>query len=112
MQAGKLRHRVEIQDYTETQDTTTGAMTKTWVTVAEVWASIEPLSAKEFMAAQSEQSKIVLRVTIRYRDDIQPNMRLYHAATGRTLEIRGVLPDKDSGLEYITLPCSKLEDVG
>ena len=112
MEAGKLRHRIEIQDYTETQDLVTGAVTKTWGTIATVWASIEPLSVKEFIAAQSEQSKVSLRVTIRYRSDMQPNMRLYHTATGRTFEIEGVLADKNSGLEYLTLPCSELEDVG
>ena len=111
MQAGKLRHRVDIQDYTETQDTTTGEMVKTWGTLAVVWAAIEPLSAKEFIASQAEQSKVSLRVTIRYRDDIKPNMRLYHAAKDQTLKIEGVLSDKDSGLEYITLPCSVIEDV-
>ena len=112
MRAGDLRHRVDILNYTETQDTTTGELVKSWGTLATVWAAIAPLSAKEFIAAQSTQSKILLRVTIRYRDDIKPNMRLYYAAKDKTFEIEGILSDKDSGLEYLTLPCSVVEDVG
>ena len=112
MKAGKLRHRIEIQDYTETQDSDTGEMVKSWGTLAVVWGAIEPLSAKEFSAAQAEQSKVSLRVTIRYRDGIKPNMRLYHEAKDKTFLIEGVLADKDSGLEYLTLPCSVIEDVG
>jgi len=34
-------------------------------------------------------------------------MRLYHAAKDQYYNIEGVLSDKDSGLEYITLPCSE-----
>ena len=108
--AGKLRHRVTIQSYTETQDTTTGAITKVWNTFATVWASIEPLSAKEFIAAQAEQSKISLRITIRYLKNLEPKMRIYHAAKDKYYDIEGILSDKDSGLEYLTLPCSELND--
>ena len=111
MNAGDLRHRVEIQSYTETQDTTTGAMTQTWGIFATLWAAIEPLSAKEFMAAQSEQSKISLRITVRYMDGIEPNMRVYHEAKDKYYNIEGVLSDKKSGLEYLTLPCSELDNV-
>ena len=110
LQAGRLRHRIEIEDYTETQDTTTGAMTRTWGTFATVWASIEPMSVKEFVASQVEQSKVSLRILIRYLDGVKPEMRIYHSATGRYYQIEGILTDKQSGLEYMTLPCSILEN--
>lgn len=107
LSAGKLRHRVQIQYPIETQDQNTGAIQVSWAVLASVWASIEPLSAREFVAAQSEDSKVTTRITIRYRSDINSAMRLYHPAKGLLYNIEGVLSDKDSGLEYLTLPCSE-----
>lgn len=106
IQAGKLRHRVVIQSPVETQDQNDGSVIVQWEDIATVWASIEPLSAKEFIAAQSETSQITTRITVRYRSDITAKMRLYHASKDMYYNIEGVLADKDSGLEYLTLPCS------
>lgn len=105
--AGKLRHRVTIQKPVETQDDESGAVDVVWHDVATVWAAIEPLSAREFIAAQAEDSRISARVTIRYRQDVTAKMRLFHAAKGVYYDIHGVLADKDSGLEYLTLPVSE-----
>lgn len=107
LKAGKLRHRVVIQRPVETQNSTTGATTVTWQDVATVWAAIEPLSAREFIAAQAENSKVSTRITVRYRADLTHEMRLYHAAKDKIYNIEGVLSDKESGLEYLTLPCSE-----
>lgn len=107
MHAGRLRHRVVIQRQQETQSQNDGSVTVVWQDVATVWSSIEPLSAKEFIAAQQEHSKVSARITIRYRPDVTAKMRLYHAAKDMYYNIEGVLSDKDSGLEYLTIPCSE-----
>lgn len=107
LQAGKLRHRVVIQYPVETQNQDTGAIDIVWTNLATVWASIEPLSAREFIAAQSEASRITTRIIIRYRSDVNSKMRLYHSFKGQYYDIHGVLSDKNSGLEYLTLPCSE-----
>lgn len=57
MQAGKLRHRVTIQEPVIVQNPETGAVNKTWRDVATVWAEVSPLSAREFIAAQASQGK-------------------------------------------------------
>jgi SPP1 family predicted phage head-tail adaptor len=109
IEAGRLRHRVKIQRRVDEQNETTGEMSVTWQNVAPVWAAIEPLSAREFIQSQSTQAQIVARVVIRYRDGIDASMRLVHSRTGRPdviYNIHGVLPDLDSGLDYLTLPCS------
>lgn len=107
MQAGKLRHRVVIQEPIEVQDDDTGAIEVTWTPIDTVWAAIEPLSAREFITSAAETSKVVARVSIRYRSDVTAKMRLYHAAKDLYYNIEGVLSDKESGLEYITLPVSE-----
>jgi len=105
MRAGKLRHKVTIQAPGLTQDPVTGEMLPGWTDLASVWASIEPLSARDFIAAQANQSEITARIVIRYREGILPTMRILHR--GKVYAIQGALPDAHSGLEYITLPVSE-----
>ncbi|WP_200791826.1 phage head closure protein, partial [Klebsiella pneumoniae] len=55
MQAGKLRHRITLQEPVKEQNPTTGAVINTWCDVATLWAEVAPLSAREFIAAQASQ---------------------------------------------------------
>lgn len=112
LEAGKLRHRIAIQSRTESRDGTTGALTMTWATISNgtVWAAIEPLSTREFVAAGAVQSKVVARIIIRYRSDVLPTMRAVHGS--KTYNIEGALPDKDSGREYLTLAVSEGVNLG
>lgn len=107
LNAGRLRHRVVIQSPVSTQDQDTGEAIITWSNLDTVWAEIAPISAREFVASDREDSKVTTRITIRYRDDIDASMRLYHASKDFYYNIEGVLSDKESGLEYLTLPCSE-----
>jgi SPP1 family predicted phage head-tail adaptor len=92
------------------QDNATGEVVREWVLVAEVSAAIEPLSAREFIASQSQQSRITARIVIRHRDGMHAAMRLVHilrgGARGTIYQPEGWLADKDSGLSYLTAPCS------
>lgn len=101
LNAGLLRHWVDIEEPVDVQDSD-GAISRTWVLFRRVPASIEPLSAREFIAAQSVQSKVVARVVIRALNGINARMRIHYA--GKLYNIEGVLADKDSGLDYMTLP--------
>jgi len=106
LKSGTLRHRCTLQRKQQTQNPQTGAMVTTWVTEATVWAAVEPLSAREFVAAQAVQANVSVRITVRYRPGITSAMRLLH--DGKVYGITGVLADKDSGREYLTLPCAEL----
>lgn len=105
MQAGKLRHRVALQQPVKTQNPETGSVTNGWEKVAELWAEVVPSSAREFVAAMAVQSQITTRITIRYRDGISGKNRIVYR--GKIYNIEGVLPDPVSGREYLTLPCSE-----
>ncbi len=101
--AGDLRHRVLIQHQVTTRDED-GVQITSWVDVATVWASVEPLSAREFIQSGQTQAAVTARITIRYRAGLMPTMRIVHR--GQVFNIAGLLPDKASGLEYITIPVS------
>lgn len=102
--AGKLQHRIVIEEQEASQDSN-GDTVKEWTTFATVWAAIEPLSARDFISAQSVQSEVTARITIRALEGLKPRMRIVHR--GKYYNIEGVLPDKASGLEYFTLPVSE-----
>ena len=102
MRAGDLRHRIVIQHHVEQQDSATGEVTTEWEAYATVWAAVSPLSARDLIAAQASQSEASGRITIRYRPGVLPTMRILHR--GQIFTIIGQpLPDKASGLEYLTL---------
>ncbi|WP_303748413.1 phage head closure protein [Stenotrophomonas pigmentata] len=101
--AGRLRHRVLIQQQVTIRDDD-GVQTTNWVDVATVWASVEPLSAREFIQSGQTQVAVTARITIRYRAGLQASMRILHR--GQVYNIAGLLSDKVSGLEYITIPVS------
>lgn len=106
MEAGKLRHRVTIQKPTLTQDTTTGEVTTAWTDLhSSIPAAVEPLSVKEYLQSRTDQSETSVRVVIRHRDGLTPDMRILHR--GKIYNPQGFLADKVSGLEYLTIPCSE-----
>lgn len=102
--SGKLRHRIELQEFVE-HINSFGERERYWSHVSDVWAAVEPLSAKEFIAAQQTQSQVTARITIRYRPDVKAAMRIVHR--GKFYNIEGVLADPTSGYEYLTMPCSE-----
>lgn len=107
MEAGKLRHRVEIQHKISSRDPVTGDfLDPAWVKFAGVWAAVEDLSARDMIAAKADQSQVTGRMVIRYRAGVLPTMRVIHR--GEVYSIEGPpLADRKSGLEYLTLLVSK-----
>lgn len=105
MSAGRLRHRITIEQPVQAQDPVTGALATTWATVATVAASIEPLSVKDFIAAQAKQSQVSVRIVIRWRSGLSHAMR-FVGTDGTIYKPAGFLVDPESGREYVTCPCT------
>ena len=103
--AGKLRHRVTIQRQEETQNPDTGAIDVSWQPYAERWAEHISSSVREFIAAAAVQSEVKGRFTVRADEGITAGMRVIHR--GKAYAILGVMPDPDSGMEYMTLAVSE-----
>ena len=108
-EAGKLRHRVRVESkQSGAVDSSGDSLPDTWVTVKDgVPAAVEPLSAREFLQAQAIQSGVSARITLRALSvpTLDASMRIVHR--GKIYNIAGVLPDKESGLDYLTLPVSE-----
>lgn len=108
MQAGKLRHRIDIEEMTILRDPMTGDYGEPqWVARwRKCPARVEPLSARDLVAAQAAQSETTARMVIRYRPGVLPTMRIVYR--NEVYSIEGPpLADPNSGLEYLTILVSK-----
>jgi SPP1 family predicted phage head-tail adaptor len=101
MQAGKLRHRITIQQLIDGQDEI-GQPAQTWSDVATVWADIRHKSGSEAIKADQVTSTVQASIRIRYRTGINAGMRAVHGAT--VYDIKSVLPDERSR-EHVDLVC-------
>ena len=108
MQAGKLRHRIDIEEFTQARDPDTGEFAEpAWVAKwPKCPARVEPLSARDLVAAKAAQSEATARMVIRYRPGVLPTMRNIYR--GQVYSIEGPpLEDDKSGQEYLTILVSK-----
>lgn len=106
MRAGALRHRVDIEEFGVALDSE-GAQVEEWNSILSsdeplLPAEIVPLSGREFVAAQAVQAGVTTRITIRWRSDVKPSMRVVH--DGGIYNIRAVLPDPTLRV-HLTLMC-------
>ena len=102
---GRLRHRVDINQKIDVQDSE-GCIQSSFVAWAQdVPAEVVPVSGREFVAADATQSAVVARITIRYREGLLASMQIVH--NGRIYNPLAVLRDGDSGMEFVSFPCSE-----
>lgn len=96
MQAGRLRHKVKIQNFS-TIRLPSGQPGKVWVDGKTVWAEVKGISGRELISSGAEKSEATIRVWIRYRTDISASSRLFCLSgpfKGKLLEVNGQpIPD-------------------
>lgn len=101
---GRLRHRVVLQRPVRGNDEG-GTATITWEPIAPVFAAIEALSGSELERSDGLAARATHRVTLRYRADVSPDMRIILGA--RTFEIRAAL-DVDGRKRWLQCHCEEL----
>lgn len=80
---GKMRHRITFQSFTGTTDSfgdPLSADDSNWKNEATLWAAIDPISGKEFYAAQQSQSEVSHKVRCRYQSGLTTAMRIKFGA--------------------------------
>jgi SPP1 family predicted phage head-tail adaptor len=103
---GRLRHRIIIEQATETQDAD-GSVIETWSIYATAWASIEPLSGREYIAAQSTQADVTHRIRLRYLSGVTPKMHVNYSS--RIFNILSVININEQNRE-LQLMCKESID--
>lgn len=100
IQAGQLRHRVEVQVRSVTK--TRGIVTETWATEMLIWAKVSPLAGRELERAREVVANATHQVQTRYRVGINTRKRLRH--DNRILNIEAV-QDVDERNRELILTC-------
>lgn len=100
--AGKLNKRVSILALSGERDEF-GQPVNTPTELAKVWALIEDLTGREFIAAQATQNRIESKIWLRSRTDIKPSMRVQHG-----LDIYNIEAVLQRGPEWLLLMCSRV----
>ncbi|KNA28000.1 head-tail adaptor protein [Pantoea ananatis] len=75
MQAGRLRDRVTILNFTTTQ-LPSGQPHNEWQDGRTVWAEIKGLSGREILTSEAERAEATIRVWVRVTSDISSASRL------------------------------------
>lgn len=103
MQAGKLRHQVELQSLVPGRDAA-GQPTMVWTTTATVRGNIQFLNGVGAIKADAPVSIARASIRIRYMPGVTASMRAL--ADGRTFDIKAVLPDA-TGRRWLDLACEQ-----
>jgi SPP1 family predicted phage head-tail adaptor len=98
---GDLRHKLVLESETRLPDGGGGA-TVGWTPVAEVWASVKPVSGEEKVMAEAITGQVSHLVVVRRRDGVTPAMRFRMA--DRILAILSVL-DLDERRRWLVCRC-------
>ena len=98
-----MNRRATIQQRSTGKDTF-GQQSMTWTDYLPVWAYIEPMTGRELIAAQAQQSEVTHQVVIRYRAGITAAMRLVYE--GRIFDILSVV-DTDTQHRRLVLQCAE-----
>jgi len=99
MNAGELRERVTVLQATESRSRLDEVVMTYSTTFAEVWASVQGVSAREYLLAGQQQVEISHRVKMRYLAGLSPQMRL--SWRGRTLEIISILEHENRSVHEL-----------
>lgn len=97
--SGTMTKRITFQSLVTTQNEY-GEMVSGWTDVKTVWASIEPLSGRDFFQAQAVQSEITHKIITRWTG-ATPDMRIKYGT--RYFDIESVINEKEQGAKYIVM---------
>lgn len=77
MDIGSLQHHITIARPAETRGQM-GSQRKAWAPICQTWARVQPLSGRALEVAQSLHAEVTVKVTIRYRNDVDETCRVVY----------------------------------
>ena len=80
-----------------------------WHPMAKVWASIEPISGREYWSASQSNSEASVRIVIRFRQGISSRMRVKYESEDGTIVYETSSPPINyrEQNEYLELMCKE-----
>lgn len=101
---GKLRHRLTLEEPGETPDGA-GGVVRTWASLGQVWAAIEPAAAAPALVADKIVARLTHRIVLRKRAGLTLNHRFRLGA--RVFAIQAL---RDAGEDGRFIECFVAEE--
>ena len=100
MQAGKLDQRVTLWRLSGGVDDW-GTPIESWAPLFTCWAAVEPLTGREYLAAQAAVSEETARIRMRFRPWMTAEDRVVHSGT--TYGIEGLVDVRSDHRELVLM---------
>ena len=103
MHISRMRTRVEFWIKEKIRQHN-GTFKDEWRTKGTVWAEVISIGGEEGRLAAAQSSSVKYRLTMRYRQDIDPSMMVKNLDEGRFMAIRAIR-DPDGRKNIVELSC-------
>lgn len=99
MDIGRLDKKVTFCRYSEEENELKQLQQQLKTVIKNIWATVEPKSGREYIEANKERPELTYIITVRYREDITPDMFIQFK--GKLFEIRAIrnIREKNEMLE-------------
>lgn len=91
---GKFNKRIKIVGEVEGQRDEDGYPISGESEIATVWASVTPVSSKDYFSAKATQSESIMKFTFRYRKGIDSDMKIFYRDS--EYHIESVINDEEA----------------
>lgn len=105
MKAGDLDQRIRVERLQGGFDELGQPLPDTWAPLFTCWAAVEPLTGREYLAAQAAVSEVTARIRMRFRPWMTAEDRVIH--NGTTYGIESLIDVRSENRELV-LMCKAL----
>ena len=105
MKAGQLDQRVTVERLQGGVDELGQPLPDTWAPLFTCWAAVEPLTGREYLAAQAAVSEVTAKIRMRFRPWMTAEDRVIH--DGQVYGIEAVI-DVHSSRRELHLMCKAI----
>jgi SPP1 family predicted phage head-tail adaptor len=106
MNTGDLKYRLVLEQPVESADGA-GGVTRSYTSVATLWASVSPVSARGEVAADDLGAEVTHQIVIRFRADMTTRHRLRE---GARIFVIAALRDQDGSGRFLEIEAQELLD--
>ncbi|WP_416729202.1 phage head closure protein [Fictibacillus sp. JL2B1089] len=105
MNPGRLNKRITLQRKGFTRDAESNTK-ESWLDTETVWAAVEPLRGREYLAAAAASAESLVRFRIRYRKNVTADMRVKY--NDRIFELNSPPIDPEESHKELILMCKEV----
>ena len=101
MKAGQLDQRVTVERLQGGVDELGQPLPDTWAPLFTCWAAVEPLTGREYIAAQAAVSEVTAKIRMRFRPWMTAEDRVIH--DGTIYQIESVIDVRSENRELVLM---------